>query len=300
MDTIMDRLIGHVRAQLLSIFLNILDIQDNVGHAVTLFPLHALGQRLVGREHQDGAIQIGFLLKFLLGSVYGVDPARLFRVGVQLFPLIVEIPFSFKTLEEAGAILREGSAVLRREVGKVAANEGDGWKQDVLHAPTEIPVEEGAVEDQAIDGAMALPLVQVIRGDESACRVSHQPNPLVPLGANRGERRVDVREILTEILAEEGILVRAERASVFPEVERIEVVTPCVDTIAKLSLEEIVVIAVHVEDRIVRVVVSCPFDECANHLALIVIRHPESPLEIIVSQDIRLVLWPNRLEYGQE
>ena len=82
MDTIMDRLIGHVRAQLLSIFLNILDIQDNVGHAVTLFPLHALGQRLVGREHQDGAIQIGFLLKFLLGSVYGVDPARLFRVSV--------------------------------------------------------------------------------------------------------------------------------------------------------------------------------------------------------------------------
>ena len=66
------------------------------------------------------------------------------------------------------------------------------------------------------------------------------------------------------------------------------------------TLEEIVVIAVHVEDRVVRVVVSCPFDECANHLALIVIRHPESPLEIIVSQDIRLVLWPNRLEYGQE
>ena len=98
---------------------------------------------------------------------------------------------------------------MRREVGKVAANEGDGWKQDVLHAPTEIPVEEGAVEDQAIDGAMVLSLVQLIRGDESACRVSHQPNPLVPLGANRGERRVDVREILTEILAEEGILVRA-------------------------------------------------------------------------------------------
>ena len=65
--------------------------------------------------------------------------------------------------------MREGSAVLRREVGKVAANEGDGREQDVLHAPTEIPVEEGTVEDQAIDGAMVLSLVQVIRGDESAC-----------------------------------------------------------------------------------------------------------------------------------
>ena len=82
MNTIMDRLIGHGGTQLLSRCLNILDIQDNVGHAVTLFPLHALGQRLVRREHQDGAIQIGFFLKFLLGGVYGVDQVRVFRVSV--------------------------------------------------------------------------------------------------------------------------------------------------------------------------------------------------------------------------
>lgn len=254
---------------------------------------------MAGREQENGAIQVSLLLKLLLRDMDGVDPSRFLRVGVDLFPVRVEIPFTPETFEKAGAILREGAPVLRREVGEITADKRDGRKQDVLHAPTEIPVEEGAVQDQAIDGIIPLMLMEVIGRDESAGRVPHQPDPFVPFHTDRGERRVDIGEIFVEVFAKEGILVWAERAAVFPEVERVEVVTPCVDTIAKLSLEEIVVIAVHVEDGVVRSGLRHPFDKGADNLALIIIGHAESPLEILVAQNIGLVLCPYRQDGGK-
>ena len=74
----------------------------------------------------------------------------------------------------------------------------------------------------------------------------HQQYLVVPFRPYGCQRRIDVGEIFRKAFAEKRILVRQDRAPVFPQIHRVKVVTMRIHAVSQLLLEEIVVITVDI------------------------------------------------------
>ncbi len=262
-------------------------------------PGSRFGIRTVGGEDKDGAGNVGFLLHIVLCLMDSSNPAGALRVAVGHLPVGVEHPFSLEYLQQAPGVGR-GVRVLHGEFGEEAAGRGDGRKHDVLHEPTEVPVEERTVQYQG-GGSLRRALAEVIGGNQAAGRVGHEDDLAVPLRVDGDESGVDIREVFRQVFAEESILMGEERASVLAEVEGVEVIAVGQATVAQLGLKEVIVVAVDVEDGAVRVIaVERLPDQGTNHAALVIVGHLEGARFVAVAQQVGSVLRRDGCEEAEE
>lgn len=91
------------------------------------------------------------------------NPAGAFWVAVGHLPVGVKHPLSLKYFQQTPGI-RGGVFALHGQFGEEASCRGDGWNQDVFHKLTEVPVEEGTVQNQGRSGFRRT-LAEVIGSD---------------------------------------------------------------------------------------------------------------------------------------
>ena len=181
------------------------------------------------------------------------------------------------------------AAALHRPFREIIPQERDRRNQHLFHEPAEVPIKERTVQRHAFHVRVGV-MLHVIGDNQSTRRMPHEDDIAMSFFLYNMERGVDVGEIFRQALAIEGVLVRKQRSPVFAEVEGIEIVAMLLYAIAQLRLEEIIIVAMDIKDRLLASFQGRTADERANHASFVIFAHLDSTLLICAAQDVVYIL----------
>ncbi len=177
----------------------------------------------------------------------------------------VEVPFTLPVAVQALDVLGSDAALVVREGKQRAEPAGDGKEPAPLGRCVEL--EERAVQPKRAQLRAARTFVRVEGADQAAGRVPREQHRRI----DRTECPVEVGEVLVDVLAEAGMLVRAQRAAMLAAVERVEGVALGGEALGHVALEKIVDETVHVEHRAARRRPCRQAHQGGDHFAVVVV-----------------------------
>ena len=162
---------GDVGAEHAAVAADVGWVEHGVAGVVDGCPVLAAAHGTRGVHQQDGHTDASFAVaKAALSAVDGADPSGGDVGGVERLPVGVEGPLAVGAAEEALAV---AGAVALADAGVGEEFTPEGHQGHDMLLPAEIPVEEGAIEQQGLDVG-AVVAGHEAGGDEASGGVAHE------------------------------------------------------------------------------------------------------------------------------
>ena len=212
----------------------------------------------------------------------------------RVFPRRVELPFAVVVVEQAFGI-GGAEAAVHFLMGRFLAHARHGGDAHLFREMPQVHIQKRAVEHDGEERQAVFVLLTVERSDEPARGVRHKCDLRAALAFYLRHRAVYVGEVFVEVEHHEGVLVRKFGTAVFAQVERIETVAVVVEEMRHFRLEEIIVVAVHIEQGRAGGGLFLGADERGHHLAFVIVGHIDGLADEILSQNVLLIAFGHRL-----